>query len=498
MSIGFEYEHSGAAQMVGARHPGRVAFLSMVDMDVEHSGTLTARVAAPCIGVPCVDVAPWGDAKAAGRVSLLLGTLFGLATTGSSAVAVVLPAIGADLGLAPSGTPWVISAYALSLAVCTAVYGRVADLMGIRRPLVVGVILMSVGALAAAFATSLPLLIAARLVQGAGAAAPPVLATALLSERYEGSTRAAALGRVAGIAAAMSALGPLIGGAVESWLGWRPVLALPAVGLLLLPLVVRVAPTAGRGRGLDLTGAVLVAGTATGVVLLAQSPAGGPAIALVGGVLLLVGAPLLARHVLSRRPDGFLPRDVVRNRVVVWSAVAGASLPGAWFALLVAVPAWLAGRGWQPLAIGAALIPSAAVALLSSRLSRPLIARLGARVALFVAVLVAGAALLLATAGAAAGWPALLVTAVAVVTAAFGLGQPAMVTRVSDGTSVDVRGIALGVATLIFLVGGGVGAALVGGLEGVLNTWAALAVAVALPVVGAVAALASPRSAPFS
>jgi MFS family permease len=205
---------------------------------------------------------------------------------------------------------------------------------------------------------------------------------------------------------------------------------------------------------------------------------------------------LLARHVL-RRPDGFLPRDVVGNRVVVWSAVAGASLPAAWFALLVAVPAWLALRGWHPLAIGVALIPSAVVALLSSWLSRPILARLGTRRALLVAVLVAAAALLMATVGTAIGWPALLVAAVAVVTAGFGLGQPAMVTLVSDGTSTEVRGIALGVATLIFLVGGGVGSAVVGGLAGVLSGWAALAVAAVLPLGGAAAALASPRSTPF-
>ena len=78
----------------------------------------------------------------AGRVAALVGLLFGLAGMGSAAVAVTLPAIAADLDLSTGGASWVISLYALMLAVATAVYGRVADLAGIRLPLLVGVGLM--------------------------------------------------------------------------------------------------------------------------------------------------------------------------------------------------------------------------------------------------------------------------------------------------------------------------------------------------------------------
>ena len=67
----------------------------------------------------------------AGRVAALVGLLFGLAGMGSAAVAVTLPAIAADLGLSTGGASWIISLYALMLAVATAVYGRVADLAGI-------------------------------------------------------------------------------------------------------------------------------------------------------------------------------------------------------------------------------------------------------------------------------------------------------------------------------------------------------------------------------
>jgi MFS family permease len=146
------------------------------------------------------------------RVAALLGVLFGLAGMGTSAVGVTLPVIGAEFGLSTGGTSWIISLYALMLAVATAVYGRVADLAGIRLPLVVGVGIMTAGALLAALATSFELLLAARLMQGAGAAAIPVLSMAIISARYEDVVRTRALGGVVGTAAAVAALGPLAGG----------------------------------------------------------------------------------------------------------------------------------------------------------------------------------------------------------------------------------------------------------------------------------------------
>src|SRR6188472_3390778 len=86
------------------------------------------------------------------RVSLLVGLLFGLAGMGSSSAAIALPVLAEDLHISTGVSAWAISLYALMLAVATAVYGRVSDLLGIRRPLLVGVGLMTSGALVAALA----------------------------------------------------------------------------------------------------------------------------------------------------------------------------------------------------------------------------------------------------------------------------------------------------------------------------------------------------------
>lgn len=429
--------------------------------------------------------APTAELK---RVPILVGVLFGLAGLGSSSAAIALPVLGSDLGVSTGVGAWAISLYALMLAVTTAVYGRVSDLVGVRLPLLVGVMLMTVGALAGALAPNFGVLLVARVLQGAGAAAVPTLGVTIVSARFSGDAKGVALGRVAGIAAAVSCLGPLAGGVLEELLGWRAVIALPMLGVLLLPLLWRSVPTEGSGARLDLLGAALVAATAAGVVLLVQSPSTGPAVAVAGAFLAVMGAPLVAVWV-RRRPHGFLPLDVIRNPAVVRSAVAAAAVPAAWFALLIAVPAVLVGQGWEPWQVGVALIPSAAAALTAPRLAGPLLSRIGASRSLALAGVIAAAALGVAALGAYAGSATLLVTAVVCVTLAFGLGQPALMESVGDAVSDDVRGVALGVATLFFLVGGGVGSAVVGGLGEVLGMSQALLLLAALPVAGIFALL---------
>ncbi len=419
------------------------------------------------------------------RVAVLLGLLFGFAGMGSSSAAVAVPLMADDLGVSTGLATWTISLYVLFLAITTAVYGRISDLVGTRLPLLVGIALMTVGALVAALAPSFPVLLGARLLQGAGAAAIPTMGITLINERYAGQVRGLALGRLAGMAAALSCLGPLLGGAVEHFWGWRAVMALPLLGLLLVPFVL---PSLTRHRSsatLDVVGAVLVAVTSGGVVLLLQAPATGLAVALLGATLLVVGLPTTVRWV-RRRPDGFLPVAVVRNGSVVRSAVAAASVPASWFALLVGVPALLLEEGREPWQVGLLLVPSAAVALAVPRLTAALITRVGPRVALVGSALGATVALVVAALGAALVSEVVLGVAVVLVTVAFGIGQPSMSAAVADAVPNEVRGVALGVATLVFLVGGSLGSAVVGGLGPVLGIDASLALLAAFPVAAAV------------
>jgi MFS family permease len=417
------------------------------------------------------------------RVSVLVGLLFGLTGMGSSSTAIALPVMAADLGVSTGVSAWAISLYALMLAVATAVYGRVSDLVGIRLPMLAGVALMTFGALAGALAPSFGTLLAARVFQGAGAAAVPTLGVAIVSARYHGSVRALGLGRVAGVAAAVSCLGPLLGGVIEAAFGWRAVIALPMLGALVLPLLWAVLPTRGTGARLDLFGAVLVAATAAGLVLVVQSPSTGAAVAVTGAALVVLGTPAVMAWV-RRRPDGFLPVSVIRNPVVVQSAVAAAAVPAAWFALLIAVPAVLVAEGWEPWQVGLVLLPSAATALAAPRISAPLLERIGPAHSLAVSAVAASASLAVSALGASSASAVLLVTAVVGVTFSFGLGQPALMAAVGGAVGEDVRGVALGVATLLFLVGGGIGSAVVGGLADTWSMTGTLLLLAGVPLLG--------------
>ena len=421
-----------------------------------------------------------------GRISVLLGVLFGLAGMGSSSAAIALPLMADDFGISVGLSAWTISLYALMLAVTTAVYGRISDLVGIRLPLVIGIGLMAGGALVAAFAPTYGVLLVARVVQGAGVAAVPTLGAAVLSQRYEGRVRGLAFGRMAGVTAAISSLGPLAGGLVENAFGWRAVMALPILGVLVIPFLWRALTDEGSGARLDILGAILVAGTAAGLVLLVQSPSTGITVAVTGLLMLALGAPAVALRV-RKRPHGFLPVAVIRNATVVRSALAAAAVPAAWFALLIAVPAVLLRNGWEPWQVGLALVPSAISGLMVPRYAGPLLTRIGPARSLAVAGMTASAALLVASLGAQLVSAPLLVAAVVLVTAAFGLGQPALSAAVGGAVEVEVRGVALGIATLIFLVGGSVGSAVVGGLGEVIGMPASLGLLALLPVLGLVA-----------
>ncbi|MGH3961846.1 MAG: MFS transporter [Pseudonocardiaceae bacterium] len=217
---------------------------------------------------------------------------------------------------------------------------------------------------------------------------------ALISARWDGATRADALGRVTGAASVLSSLGPVLGGALDAAGGWRWTLVLPVAGLLALPMIWRAAPTSGQREHFDVPGAVCVAVAATGLVLLIQSPATGAVVAVVGAVLLVAGVPAtLAR--IRARPDGFLPRAIVTNGVVLRSAFAAAAIPAVWFA----VPLVLAARGWSPLGVGPVLVPSALLGLLMPHVTRRVLPRWGADRILAVACPVAVEALLVASVG---------------------------------------------------------------------------------------------------
>jgi MFS family permease len=415
-------------------------------------------------------------------VALLLGALIGLSGMGSAAVAVALPDIVDHFHVPADRGVWVISAYAITLAVGTALYGRAADNAGVRTPLTVGVVLLSMGALAASLSPSYGTLIGARLLQGAGAGAAPVLTLAAIRVKYDGRSRSAALGHLAGMAVAVTALGPVVGGLLTDLVGWRAAVVFPASAVLVLALLWRSLPAGGSGARLDYAGAGIVAATAAGLVLLVQSPSIGVVGAVTGLALLAAGVPAVLAWV-RLRPEGFLPRAVLGEPEVLRCALGGAAMPASWFGLLIAIPTVLAARGWSPLMVGLALLPGALLGVVISRFVGSTIDRIGPKRAVAVSASACVAAVLVGAAGA-TGIPALLMVAMALVYCGFTLGQPAMSAAVAEAVPRTMEGVAIGLATLVFFVGGGLGAA-VAGLGAVVGVPGSLVLLALLPLTAA-------------
>ncbi len=419
--------------------------------------------------------------------------LFGVTGLGSAAVAVAVPAISDDLGLTTGRAALVVSCYSLSLAVGSAVFGRLGDLVGLRAPLLLGMSVMVAAACAGALVDTLPALIATRMLQGLGAAAVPVLTLAAVQALFAGDSRARALATYSGIGATVNTVGPVIGATLVDPFGWRPVVAIPAVTLAVLPFVWRDVPTERQpGAALDPVGTLLVAGAAIGAVLSLQAATLGTTTALVGVLLLLVGAPGAAARSRTR-PEGVVPQALVRDPSARRSLLTAVSLSSAWFGMLVAIPAVLIAHGWTGVEVGMLLLPCAALGLVAPRVTGPALIALGAARGQLVAGVGVAAAVVCAAVGVAVVQPVPLVAATLLLMLSFGLGQPAMTSLVADSVPARTRGSALGLLTLVFLLGGSLGAATVGGLGETFGFARALLLLATLPALAALA-FALPRT----
>ena len=154
-------------------------------------------------------------------LALLCGAFFMVLLDGTITI-VALPSIGADLGFARQDLPWVLSAYALTFGGLLLLGGRAADLLGRRRVFIAGVVVFTAASLACGLAWSPTALLAARVVQGAGAAIMTPTALSIISTTFtEGAERNKALGIWGGLGGVGAATAWLIGGPLVDGPGWR-------------------------------------------------------------------------------------------------------------------------------------------------------------------------------------------------------------------------------------------------------------------------------------
>ncbi|MEN0135110.1 MAG: MFS transporter [Rhodococcus sp. (in: high G+C Gram-positive bacteria)] len=339
-----------------------------------------------------------------GRLTLaLLCAVAFLDFVDASIVNIALPDIRADLDFSVQQLQWVPSAYLLTYGGFMLLGGRLADLLGRRRILVTGTIVIGLSSLIGGFAGNAEVLIGARLAQGVGAALMLPAALSILTTTYEeGSERHTALGVWAAVGGFASAVGVFLGGVLTEGPGWRWVLFVnPLACVLVLPAVYALIPgdrRRARFANFDVVGSVL--GTA-GMLLLVHALVEAPdrgwgAARTIGefvGAFVLIGAFLVNEH---RSTHPLLPLSIFRIKGLAAANVTGlisfAGLLAMFFFLTLYMQNVL---GYSPVQTGAAYLPLCLGVAVAAGISSQLLTRTGTRPVVVVGALVASAGLYL-------------------------------------------------------------------------------------------------------
>ncbi len=403
--------------------------------------------------------------RAAGVLPVAAGAAF-LALLDTTVANLAVADVRTDFaGASVGGATWIITIYAVVFAACLAPAGRVADVVGRRTLLVVGVGGFTVLSLACALAPSLGALLGARALQGAFAAAmiPASLAVVLADTPPE--RRAAAIGAWSAAGALAAAAGPAIGGILVDTVGWRALFLINVpVGLAIIAGA-RLIPAGGRGGLLpDALGTVLLGfGVGAAALGITQGPKWGwgdpRTLGLLAGAVLAVAAALWRSF---RHPRPALQTDLWRSRSFAAANVASLLYGAALFPwMLVGVLFLVGGWGYTPLEAGLAMTPGAVIAAAVALRAGPVVARRGP-----AAVIAVGAAVL-GTAGAlcaiALPQEPSFMTFWLPVGVLIGIGTGAITTGVSSAAALSVEptrfAAAVGLNQTARMVGGALGLA---------------------------------------
>ncbi|WP_421931541.1 MFS transporter [Phenylobacterium sp.] len=417
---------------------------------------------------------------AGGGGLVLAGTVLGssLAFIDGSAVNLTIPVIQQQLGGGAAGAQWVMNAYLLFLSALVLVGGAAGDRYGRKRVFVAGAILFTAASVCCGLSPNLTLLIAARAIQGIGAALLVPASLAILGASFDKQARGRAVGIWAGAGGLTSALGPVLGGWLTDAVSWRAVflinvpLAALAVGFILMGAKESKADKAGP---LDWRGALTVTlGLAAVTWGLTEAPERGltglPVAALVFGVLALAVFLRIEQTIASPMVPLQLFRSITFSGANGLTLLLYAAFSGALFLL----PFELIGvHGYPAASAGAALLPLSAGLAVLSPLAGGFSAKVGPR------VMLGGGPLLVAT-----GFVLLALLA----------DQSSYWAGVFPGLAIVAVGMGLAVAPLTDAVLGSVEDAHEGAAAGINNAVARVAGLLAVALVGFV--LVGPPGAP--
>lgn len=387
-------------------------------------------------------------------------------------VNVALPVLQSDLDASVASAQWIVEAYSLALSALVLVGGALADRFGRRRIFSIGTVVFAASSLACALSPGVVWIVAARGVQGVGAALLVPSSLALLGSSFPPDQRGRAVGTWSALTAVATAIGPALGGWLVQAVSWRAVffLNLPIAAAVLFIASTKVAETRNpSAKGLDLAGALLAtAGLGALIYGLIEAPAAswgsprayGPVAA---GVAALSAFVAVERRSRAPMVSGALFRIRTFTAANLLTFFLYAALSGALFFLPFVL---IQARGYSAAQAGAAVLPLVILVSLLSRLAGKVADRVGPRLPLTVGPLVA-----------AAGYALL----------AFGRSDASYAVSVLPGLAVLGLGMAIVVAPLTATVLNSVGAEDSGAASGINNAVARVAALLAIAVFGIVA-----------
>ncbi|AMV46205.1 MFS transporter [Paraburkholderia caribensis] len=400
-------------------------------------------------------------------------------------VNIALAKIGADLHADVTGLQWIVDAYTLAFAVLMLSAGVLGDRFGARRMFACGIALFAAASVACGLASGAALLVAARAVQGMGAAAMLPNSLALLNEAcsHDPKLRARAVGLWTAAGAIAIAAGPVIGGLLIAAFGWRAIflvnLPICALGLAATFAWVPRPRTASTGkapgksattstaRGIDPVGQLLavVALTAFTGAVIEWRPLG-PAHPLVYGSFVLALIATVAFVVTERRVDTpMLPLTFFGNRTFSAAVLFGICVNLTYYGVVFVLSLYLQhARGETALQAGLAFLPLTGGFLVSNVASGWVVGRFGARVPMIAGAITAalGYGLLHFAQAASPLWT--LLVPFLLIPSGMGLAVPAMTTAVLACVDVNRAGTASAVLNTARQAGGAVGVAAFGAL----------------------------------
>jgi len=396
---------------------------------------------------------------------------FGVIQLDVTVVNVAVKQIGASFGGGVSELQWVISAYTLMFAALILTAGALSDRLGARRVFAAGFVLFVSASIGCGLAPSIALLIAARAVQGAGAALLASCSLALLNHTFhDPAEHARAVGRwSAGASAALSG-GPVVGGVLIATLGWRSIffinLPIGAVGLWLTRTYTRETPSSAE-RGLDVGGQIAaVLGLSTfAAALIEAGPLGLGNHWVLAGFATSVLAAVAFLIVEARSINPMLPLSLFRQRAFLSPTLIGLLVNVCFYGLIFLFSLLLQDQQkHSALATGLAFLPMTAAIVGANILSGRLAPRLGtARTVLAgVIAMLAGSAGLLPI-----GHPtayAAIVTQQLLLGGGLGLLVPPMTGALLGSVERSRSGVASGALTTMRQTGSMLGVALFGSL----------------------------------